>query len=385
MSKCRLIKNGFYWDPKAGVSYCCASDENKEGVSSRQRYDLDRLDDFLSYALDDYEKSKEGWLPGCYTCENQESFFPNSMRTRANATMRRNGIKEDDDSKVDVVIKTSNVCNLACRMCSPSNSTKWSSVLRNNNALVKPGVTGSHEISQQQLDIILDKVINGKLTNLLFSGGEVLLSEWNQRIIEHLYKNNITKIECIVTTNATLKLNDSWKKSLNTFENTVIDISIDGFEDTFDYIRHGHSWHNLVENINHYKQALPNATFKYNYVAQAYNYHSWIYDIKQIEKLFKDCKTENKTFNICFYPAYLSPDILPPVLFEKYDLKRIVSEHRYDRDLAKQFFRQSAWMDTAMNTNLKELNPDFFDTQYYDQDLINVYYKTKQTQWVYKS
>jgi organic radical activating enzyme len=385
MSHCSLIKNGFYWDPTQGTNYCCANDQDDDGNSQRQWFSLTELDKFKEYRKQEYQKSKQGWLPGCQSCKNIEETGGRSMRHNSNHMI--NGLlktPENNTNFIEAVIKTSNVCNLACRMCNPSYSTKWASNLKNANAdLPEHLIFGLEEINDQEFEELKQNVLTKNLRNLVFSGGEVLLSEWNQKIIEHLKENNITNIECIITTNATLKLTDSWKTSLRILRAVVMDISIDGSYETFDYIRQGHSWEKLVNIVQHYQQEVPRAVFKYNYVLQAYNFHTWERDIENIEQLIKPKHHTPGTFNVAFYPSFLSPDILPKSLFDKYNLSKVVSEHNYNENKAKQFFQQSAWMDAAYGTDVKSLNPDFFDTRYYDQDLIQEYDRAKNTRWEY--
>ena len=126
MSRCTSIKNQFFFDPDGLNTYCCES--VPPGTPERKQFKLQDWDAKRTYELDLYEKSKQGWLEECLLCKRNEDRDGESMRTRINADHD----EQDNDYIQSAIIKTSNHCNMGCRMCEPSLSTFWQRVVKKN-------------------------------------------------------------------------------------------------------------------------------------------------------------------------------------------------------------------------------------------------------------
>ena len=373
MSQCGLIKNQFFLDPDGTTTYCCES--VPDGVAERKTFKLSEWNNKRKYELDLYEQSKQGWLDECLLCKYSEDTFGSSMRTRS-----ANDAQEHDYI-TKAIIKTSNHCNLACRMCGPELSTLWQKVIRDNPSndfAIDNDVFV--ETTDDDFEILKQQVLTPHLNSLIFSGGESLLSKKNYQIIEYLIDSGLAKnIDLHITTNGTVKIKDAWLEAAKEFNELVMEFSIDGSGNVYDYIRPGGNWITLVDVIN-YTQNLPYNVFtKFNYVAQTLNAHSIHTDIKHIENVFKKIDADN--IDDCISVCYVAPEdsyaSLHPKLRDKYKVDKYSGNIEYDPDAFAKFMRKHKWLDKAHNTSLKQHNPDFFDTSIYPEELINEYYSNR--------
>ena len=87
------------------------------------------------------------------------------------------------------------------------------------------------------------------------------------------------------TTNLTivnLGLFENFKK----FKEVWLSVSVEGKDDTFEYLRHGHKWETLSTNIRLIKDmAIPNLNLMINHVVQTPSYHSIIPMVEYFDDL----------------------------------------------------------------------------------------------------
>jgi hypothetical protein len=133
--------------------------------------------------------------------------------------------------------------------------------------------------------------------------------------------------------------------------------------------------------IDHLHTTLPDLPITFSYVAQALNAHTFWDDQTRMEKWQHDLESETGSFldnvSICRFPQHLSYRVLAPALRDKYKMTEYTEELPYEERQYKMFMRQMAWQDNAHNTSLKDHNPDFFDTEFYPQEMINEYYNRR--------
>ena len=229
-----------------------------------------------------------------------------------------------------IEVKLNNLCNLKCRMCNPLDSTSWKDwgqvtefYKKENNYLIptvdslvdKPGqYIGPFDNSDNWWE---------SFTKLLpyfrrveFAGGEPLMDPHHYKILDLLapYGQNI---ELKYATNGTTlgikggrTVHDYWPK----FKSIAVNVSIDGIQDVYEYIRGNGKFSEIEENIKVFK-SFPNVSRVVGaFTVQANN-------IMQIDKVIDYFIN---TMGIVFYshrvnyPMALSAQTLPP------DLKRKV-------------------------------------------------------------
>ena len=170
-------------------------------------------------------------------------------------------------------IKLNDLCNLKCRMCHPADSTAWNDwdqveefYKKENNIIAT--IVDEHNLKKRPY---LDKFENNpnwwdSFEKLLpyfrraeFAGGEPLLDPQHYRILDMLAPYG-EQVEIKYATNLSMlgiskgrTVFDYWPK----FKSVAVNVSIDGINDSYEYIRGNGNWNQLVDNIIHI-QSIPN-------------------------------------------------------------------------------------------------------------------------------
>ena len=148
-------------------------------------------------------------------------------------------------------VSLNNVCNLACRMCSANYSAKLGSLLVKNQLL--PSDTKILQDWTRDPDRWEDFCNNLVLNNsslvcLHFMGGEPLVNDKFFEILQRCVDQNQTDFHVTFVTNGTV-----WNKEcvqlLNNFKSVSIEVSIETFHESNDYIRIGSDYKKIQANI----------------------------------------------------------------------------------------------------------------------------------------
>jgi MoaA/NifB/PqqE/SkfB family radical SAM enzyme len=222
-------------------------------------------------------------------------------------------------------LKLNNLCNLKCRMCHPMDSTSWNDwkeveefYIKEDNFMVK---------TIQDLKLMdspyLDKFTDNpdwwsSLEKLLpyfrrveFAGGEPLTDPTHYRILEMLqpYAHNI---EIKYATNLTSL--GKGKRNIfaywPAFKSVAVNVSIDGLENSYEYIRGNANWTELISNIKTI-QKISNVSRVVGAVAVQVS-NVLILD-KMIEYFLNDLGIVFYT-NMVNYPNVLSVHAIPQAL-----------------------------------------------------------------------
>jgi molybdenum cofactor biosynthesis enzyme MoaA len=171
-------------------------------------------------------------------------------------------------------LKLNNLCNLKCRMCNPTDSTSWNDwqeveefYKKEDNYLVK-NIQDLKLMDSPYLDKFTDnpkwwasfEKLLPYFRRVEFAGGEPLTDPTHYRILEML-QPYAHQIEIKYATNLT-----SLGKGKRTifeywpaFKSVAVNVSIDGLEDSYEYIRGNANWNELIANIKEI-QKIPNVS-----------------------------------------------------------------------------------------------------------------------------
>jgi MoaA/NifB/PqqE/SkfB family radical SAM enzyme len=194
-------------------------------------------------------------------------------------------------------LRWNNTCNLNCMYCSPTFSSTWADKLKTIN--LKPVKSYQDEL----LTWLLEQA--GHVKELMLVGGEPLLMKQNYELLKVLPLD--CRISIITNLSYDLKnlpcLADLLKRPSN---NVVWNISVDNVREQFEYVRHGASWTQLVDNIEFLKQHWPDSC-SINMVYSMFN----ALDLLEIFKTFKSFGLEkfnliplegNNSMNLSYMP-----------------------------------------------------------------------------------
>ena len=291
-----------------------------------------------------------GWHPGCIKCKNEELSGLTSLRELYNLdhSFTANSIES-------IEISLSNECNLACRMCSPTYSTKWLSIIKNNPQLTK-------FVETPNIKNNLDNIINDRdlssLRMIKYLGGEPFITPQVEQLFKLLQdKEILNNIVFHCSTNATL-YPKKYIKYLKQFKKIRMHISLDGIDEINDYIRYGKKWKEILKVIElwkQYQEEFDNLELSIFSTIQAYNIH----DIKNLE-------TFSNSYNLKFRgsllssPSFLSINALPESYIEKIKDKyneKYLKNYKNNKQDTYKLIEYTKTFDNTSNMYLRDIIP----------------------------
>ena len=237
----------------------------------------------------------------CKSCWKKEDSGISSLRNYFVDNYKNQGFWDkfvDDISTtkkypVELDLKLGNYCNLSCRMCSSYSSSgvanEFQKILKDTgidlglDEYEKHFVQNKWYLQEEFVDSIKDMIANG-LRHLKFTGGEPLMVPSVKKLIEYCIDNDFAKnIDLIIITNVTL-IDDEWIKRFKEFKFVNIICSIDGIEDTFEYIRHPANWNDVNSKLQKLSEEMtPQLVTSITFTLQIYN----ILEIRNMVELSK--------------------------------------------------------------------------------------------------
>lgn len=209
------------------------------------------------------------WADRC-GCQNIENTGQESFRTGA---LKMFG-KETDlvgPQRLDLMFDIG--CNLACRTCGPRSSTFWQKHLTTNNIPFSTLITPESKVDEM---ISILKTLNlSRLESVVFCGGETLMGNGFWRVADAISKlADPQKITLSFQTNGTQSIDKKHYKLIEKFHLMKLNISLDGAEEQFEYLRWPASWDQVTNNIFELKQQLPvNTMFLIEETISIFNLH----------------------------------------------------------------------------------------------------------------
>ena len=213
----------------------------------------------------------------CSTCVRQEAQGQTSLRQQLNSKFK------DTNGITYLETFPSNVCNLRCFMCSDSFSTSL--------AAERKQLGWIHSYKEiDNADATIDAINSlPDLSVVSFIGGEFFLAKRNVEILELVAKRGLG---IRMVTNATILL-PQHITALKKIKDIEIQISIDGINDCYEFMRYPGRWADVHHNIHELKQELPLAEFNFNFVAQILNIHRMIETMDYANRLIIPIRITN--------------------------------------------------------------------------------------------
>ncbi len=217
-----------------------------------------------------------------------------------------------------VEVKCSNFCNLKCKMCHPSSSSRLNED-REIHAKYQPDLVWPkvpvrsdqtiHELLSFKSEDLKD------LRVLQFSGGEPFLHAQQYEIVSRLSGKHSADISLRYATNLTTfpsrELLGQWSR----FRAVNVKVSLDGIDDVNDYIRLGSRFSEVISNLRRLEQEKSaNVSLGVGFTAQAYN----IFQIHEFLDYFKDLSFNGfVATHLLHFPRHLSIVVYPPRIRER--------------------------------------------------------------------
>lgn len=213
----------------------------------------------------------KSWVPECNYCRKCEALGLTSPRLQS---FER---KLPDEDSIVAEFQIDRLCNGACLICGPWNSTTWEKYNPSPHFEIKNINTRAKNDATKHLRQVIDNLDFKKVVSLNFLGGEPLLSDTHLIIIRELEKyKDLKDVSLTYITNGSQLPSDEiieiWKK----FKIVVLNLSIDGTGEHFNYLRWPLQWHQVERNLRYLMDAnIPNLKFTCSYTITPFNiyYH----------------------------------------------------------------------------------------------------------------
>lgn len=206
----------------------------------------------------------------CDVCWKDEKVTSSSIRQRY--IEKFSNIVDVKNPKIKYLdLKLSNECNLKCRMCSyisshligndmqqleNSNSYMPRHWLRSPTAEKNMDQNSIQQVSENEYNEILNLL--PQIKQLKVTGGEPTISKKFIDILDECNSKNYSQnINLSITTNAT-KFTSNFLSKLDDFASVHLNISCDGYNSTYNYIRYPFNWDKFQERIQNLKDYSKN-------------------------------------------------------------------------------------------------------------------------------
>ena len=273
---------------------------------------------------------RDGLLKGiasdrCSECLHAEQKSPNHLRSRrnlqfgifpgqdfiqsVNESSIQRVIKEDNKKPYFYHVSLSNLCNLGCVMCCARDSSYMGNLLKQTGDLPKDAKVLTDWTNDQ---IVWDGFLNHILSNkqiecFHFMGGEPLYHKKSYEFIDFCVDNQHTDFHITFVSNATIVPNQEYINKLKKFKSVQIEISIENFDPSNDYVRYPSSHTNIEQNMKKYLEFVDD---RFSLVVRTV---PQFLTLIKYDRLLDWC-LENKICidsNIIYSPNFFTPNLLP--------------------------------------------------------------------------
>lgn len=229
---------------------CCVSSRRyKTNMNFLEFWNSEEMENIRYRMLNDEEDSQN-----CGACYLKEKNYNDSKRLDEIKYGEQQGITytRKTNFPTHLQIKITNVCNLKCIMCSPHYSTKWNEdVDKLKHMRTKLTKTKAEVLDKSYLKKLITLFLNNKSLvpkKIELYGGEPMLAKNFWKTIENVEPLKLKNVNFLMNTNGTI-LTDDHLKNFIKFKKCIINLSIDGIEDVFEYVRFPAKWNVVEKNI----------------------------------------------------------------------------------------------------------------------------------------
>lgn len=285
--------------PRGDVLPCCQFMDTKEftpDLSIDESRNSTRMQELRTNLLNGIEDK------GCQ-CFKEEAAGMHSMRQSG---LEKFGRQPFSDLKI-IDITFNNVCNLKCRSCASPYAHLWYDDEKKLYGRTLSPKKYLKNDKHEELTVTDLKEINIK-------GGEPINSIEVSNFFGRVFKEgNIKDLEIIMSTNGTKMPLENTHNALKQCKKLLLNISLDAYGELNDFMRHGSTWDEIVENLDFYDQLVKDRGNKETTIS----IHSAIsiYNVNLIHELEDFIKTQyprfSKSQQLVQYPVQLSIQYMP--------------------------------------------------------------------------
>lgn len=191
------------------------------------------------------ESFLKGVMPeGCEKCRMEEANGIRSTRLHSFDYSITDEQISNPQKPTRIEIYPGNLCNLKCRICFATNSTKW---IREAKDDFGYNAAEYFLLPEKNMNAIFEWLPH--ITELTFAGGEPFLYKEFEQLLDRCIETGAAEnTGILINTNATIYKPTIIDK-LKYFKRVVLTLSIDDIEERFEYQRTGANWQQVKENL----------------------------------------------------------------------------------------------------------------------------------------
>lgn len=361
MPFCSALENHCCVDVRLNYRPCCHFDQLD---NSRFPISLYSFKDYKNsnFFLKIKKEMEEGWSDGCQKCQKAEERGITSLRQTYNEKFSGT---ENQLEFIDIAL--SNTCNLTCKMCNDTYSSRWQSILQKSNSTKIFNINQPLKIQEKfKVSEIFKNLNLTHLKEIKYLGGEPFITREFKELLDFIKKENlIDKISFRCNTNCTFFpqkiLNDLIK-----FKSIRIDFSIDGVDDLCNFVRTGKDWGTILSVVEKWldfkTREKEKILINLHHTSNAYNLHQF-----DLIKKFAESKSINFNYYILGEPDFLSYQVLPRKYIyhliesrkvtEIAVLRTLLNQGPQNKMLWKKFIQYTRKTDSIMGTDISKTIP----------------------------
>jgi pyruvate-formate lyase-activating enzyme len=308
-------------NPDGKMGYCHAADLSM--TPDHENIFQHTVDDYFSLTADSYRASLIQGQPlaACHRCYRNEKNKVISFRQRRNLQA---AIFPGDDFVPSVHeawsrisswrkprfyhVSLSNLCNMACMMCSPVLSSAVA-VLHKKVGLWPKDSAVLRDWTQDEMlwkNFVRHLLHNDDIVSLHIMGGEPMYHRRFLQLLDTLIEHDHCDFALTVVTNGSI-FDPGIIDRLEKFREAVIEISIESLDLANDYIRYPSNYQNIQKNIEQYMGArTANISVVLRSVPQ-------FFSVLGYDRLLEFARDHNVMIdsNILHKPSFLKANLLP--------------------------------------------------------------------------
>jgi len=305
------------------------------------------------------EKVKQQFLRGekpeeCIRCwEDEDQGLP-SRRHYLTGDMPEEEFDFNESQPKWITALHSTTCNLACRICDSSSSSKWQTENRQHDCLEddKWDKRYLHYKNQKHMDELVR--LSSNLHKFTWYGGEPFIGgeEEHLAMIDQLPRRTTLEYLTNITIQPTQKILEKWSE----FDDVLISLSIDGIDDYFEYNRWPAQWDVVEGNVRFYRRLA-----KKRNIRLRMNYAVTVLNVLHLEEFF-DWNLANElpvaAITMVRYPFELNIRCLPEEAKRKVHHKLLGSKNPTLINIAKYMVSEDhshLWEDTKKKINTVDI------------------------------
>lgn len=261
--------------PLGDISPCCKFQHKYyDEKFNIQKDHINAYKDSNTLKIIKTELQNNQWPKGCERCKIEEENDIQSKRILDQQRWPEHYEKYDiiQSEFITASVAFGNTCNLKCITCNPYSSSRWQ---KEYQEIYGIKIENHHFYKK---DFVQDFVsYTPNIIHLDIPGGEPFLSgikEQQELLDYYIETGNANAISLHYTTNGTVWPDNFWWERWKHFKEIDLQISIDGIDQRYEYIRFPATWNETLTNVKRYleKEAQSsNLRLSVSHTVSAYN------------------------------------------------------------------------------------------------------------------